>query len=67
MWDVDPSLLATFLKTSMKLLRDRKVVERLQELTENYTGKIKTPIEQRDVSKLGKHKKQKRCKMRMTT
>jgi len=37
----DPSLLASFLQTSMKLLSDRKVVEGLQELIYNCIGKNK--------------------------
>lgn len=41
--DVDPSLLATFLKTCMKLLRDHKAVERLQQMIENCMGKNKIP------------------------
>lgn len=41
--DMDPSLLATFLKTCMNLLQDSKAMEVLQELIDNYTGKIKTP------------------------
>lgn len=35
--EVDPSILATFLKTCMKILHDHKVVEGLQELTEKCT------------------------------
>jgi len=43
--DVDPLLLSTFLKKCMKLLRDRKIVEGLQELIDNCTGKVKPPLE----------------------
>jgi len=39
--DIHPSLLVTFLKTCMKFLRDRKVVEGLEELIDNCTRKNK--------------------------
>lgn len=65
--DVDPSLLATFLKTYMKLLRDKKAVEGLQELIDNFEGKDKNSPKQRTVRKLGKHKKRTGCEMRLTT
>lgn len=55
--DVDPSLLVTFLKTCMKLVRDRKVVEGLQELIYNYTCKNNPLPEHRVVLKVGKSKK----------
>lgn len=65
--DVNPSLLATFLKTCMKLLRDQKTVEGIKELIKNYVGKIKIPTEQHNMRKLGKHKKKNRHEMRLTT
>jgi len=40
--EVDPSVLANFLKTCMKFLRDKKVVEGLQELIDKCTNKEKT-------------------------
>lgn len=55
--DIDNSLLATFLRTCMKLLRDKKVVEGLQGLIDNCTGKFKPPLEKRVVCKMGKRKK----------
>lgn len=64
--DMDPLLLATFMKNCMKLLHDGKVVEGLQEIIENCMGKIKTPLEQRVVRKLCKHKKKIGCEMRLT-
>lgn len=42
-------------------------MEGLQELIGNYMGKIKMPLEQRAVRKMGKHKKWKGHKMRLTT
>ena len=42
--DVDPSLLDAFLKTCMKLLMDKKAVEGLQEIIDNFMGKIKIPL-----------------------
>lgn len=53
----DHSLLASFLKTCMKLLRDKKVVEGLQELIYKCTGKNKPLPEWRIVHKMGKGKK----------
>lgn len=37
--EVDPSVLATFLKTYMKLLHNQRVVKRLQELIDKCTNK----------------------------
>lgn len=54
--DVDPLLLATFLKTFMKFLHNKKEVQGLQELIEKCADKIKVPSKQRNVRKLGKHK-----------
>ena len=65
MQDVDPSLLATFMKTCMKLLRAKKVVEGLEELVENCIEKIKIPSEQRVLRKLGKHQKRTGHEMRL--
>lgn len=39
--EVDPLVLATFLKTCMKLLHDKKVVECLQDLTDKCANKEK--------------------------
>jgi len=55
--EVDPSVLATFMKTYMKLLHDRKAVEGLEELINKCESKAKIPIEQRTVRRIGKHKK----------
>lgn len=63
--DVDPLLLATFLKTCTKLLRDKKAVEGLQEPIKNCTGKINIPLEYHAVRKLGKHKERTGCEMRL--
>lgn len=64
--DVDPSFLTTLLKTFMKLLRDQKVVEGLQEFIENFSSQIKIPSEQCTMRKLAKHKKWTRRKMSLT-
>lgn len=53
---IDPSILATFLQTCMKLLRDQKAVEGLQDLIDKCANKEKTPTEQRKVRKIGNHK-----------
>lgn len=41
----------------MKLLREKKAVEGIQELIDKGVNKDKTPTKQRIVIKLGKHKK----------
>lgn len=43
--EVDPLVLATFLNTSISLLRDKKSVEELQERIKKCTNKEKTPVE----------------------
>lgn len=43
MQDVDPLMLATFLKTCMNLLCDKKAVVGLQELIDNFAGNIMVP------------------------
>lgn len=64
--EVDPSILATFLKTCMKLLHDQKVVKGLQGLINKFTNKEKTPTEQCTVRQIGKNKAQMGCEMRPT-
>lgn len=51
----------------MKLLRDQKAVEELQELIDNYAGKGKPLPEQRTVHKVQKGKKRIGQEMRLTT
>jgi len=51
----------------MKLLRDKKEVERLQEFINNYTGKNKPIPEKCAVNNVGKRKKRTGYKMRLTT
>ena len=41
--EADPSILTTFLKTCMKLLRDKKAVEGLQKLINKCTNKENIP------------------------
>jgi len=60
---MDPSMLTTFLETCMKLLRDNKVVKRLQELITRCVE----PGEPRVVWKLGKHALHTGREMRFTT
>ena len=52
--EVDPSMLITFLKTCMKLLRDSKAVKGLQELINRCVGN--TLGEPQMLRKTGKHK-----------
>lgn len=59
---MDPSMLATFLETCMKLLRDNKEVKGLQELITRCTGSGEPCM----VWKLGKHDLRTRREMRMT-
>lgn len=54
------------MKTYMKLLCDKKVVEGLQELIKKCANKGKTVVEKRTVRKIGKHKKRTGHEMRMT-
>jgi len=65
--EVDPSLLASFLQTCMKLLRDKKAVEGLQELIDKCTGKNNPLLEQCMVHKVDKSKKMIGHEMRLTT
>lgn len=65
--DIDPLLLAPFLKTCMKLLHDRKVVEGIQGLIDNCIGKVKPTPELCVVRKVGKSKKRTGREMRTTT
>lgn len=60
-----PSLLKYFLQTCMKLLRDQKEVEGLQNLIDNYTGKGKTLPQQRTMHKVDKSKKMTCREMRL--
>lgn len=55
--ETDPSLLTSFLQTCMKLLRDQKAVEGLQELIDNCTSKGKSLPEQHAVHKITKVRK----------
>lgn len=64
--DIECSLLVTFLKTCMKLLRDRKVVEGLQQLIDNCMGKNKPLSEQPALHKVGKRNKRTGRKVRLT-
>ncbi len=61
------SLLASFLKTCMKLLRDNKLVEGLQELIDNCTGKNNPIPKQCAIHKVGKSKKRIGREMILTT
>lgn len=65
--EVDPSILATFLENSMKLLHDRRVVEGLQDLIDKCANKENTPLEHHTVRNIGKHKAWTWCEMRLTT
>lgn len=64
--EMDPSMITTFLKTCMKLLRDSKVVKGLQELINWCTGKDGATGEPRIVIKLGKYKERTGHEMRLT-
>ena len=55
--EVDPLVLAMFLKMYMKLLHNKKAVEGLQELIDKCASKEKTPTKQRTARKNCKHKK----------
>lgn len=61
--EVDPSDLSMFLETCIKLLRDSKVVECLQELINKCTRKEKVPDGHWVVRKIGKHKVRMKCEM----
>jgi len=65
--EVDPSMLTIFLETCMKLLRNRRAMKGLQEITKKCTGKENSPNGHRIVKKNGKHKAIIGCKMRLTT
>lgn len=60
------SLLASFLQTYMKLLRDKKLLEGLQELIDHFIGKNKPLPKQRVVRKVDKSKKRIVHEMRLT-
>lgn len=62
--EMDPSILATFLETYMKLLRDRKAVKGLQELINRCAGT--TLGELLVAQKIGKHKTRTGGEMRLT-
>lgn len=64
--EVDSFVLTTFLETYIKLLRDSKVVEGLQELIIKCASKEKSADVHHVVRKTGKHKAQTRCEMRLT-
>lgn len=51
----------------MKLLRDRKIVEGIQELIANCRGKVKPTPKTHAIQKMDKIKKQIGCKMRLTS
>lgn len=65
--EANSSVLATFLKTNMKLLRYKKVVEGLQVLSDKCANKEKTHVEKHTMRKIGKHRKCTGCEMRLTT
>lgn len=65
--EVDPYILANFLKTYMKLFRDQRVVEGLQDLIDKCANKEKTPMEKHIVRKIGKHKARTGHGMRLTS
>ena len=62
--EMDPSMPKTFLETYMKLLCDSKAVKGLQELIYRCAGTM--PGESCIVCKIEKHKKRKRCEIRLT-
>lgn len=64
-YEMDPSMLTTFLETCMMMLHDRKVVKGLQELINRCTRN--TLGELRIVQKIGKHKERTGQEMRITT
>jgi len=62
----DPYVLTTFLETCTKLLHDSKVVKGLQELINKCAGKENALEGHHIVHKIGKHKAQIGCEMRLT-
>lgn len=54
--EVDPSILATFLKTCMKLLRDQKVVKGLQDLIDKCANKEEVLTKKHIVRNIGRNK-----------
>lgn len=62
--EMDPSMLSTFLETSMNLLRDGKDIKGLQELINKCAGNA--PEGLCVVRKIGKHKARTGCEMRFT-
>lgn len=63
---VDPSIFTMFLETCIKLLCDSKAVESLHELINKCVIKEKFLDGHQVVKKLGKHKAQTWCEMRLT-
>jgi len=63
--EVDPSMLTTFLETSIKLLSDSRVVKGLQELINKFFGRDNAFDGHRAVRKIGRHKMRTRCDMRL--
>lgn len=57
----------SFWQACIKLLRNKKVVENLQAMIDNYTEKEQPLIEQRVVNKIYKNKKRMGREMHMTT
>lgn len=64
--EVDPSIITTFLKTCMKLLRDSKALKHLQELINRCASKDSATGEPCMVRKLRKHKAKTGHEMRLT-
>lgn len=62
----DPTVLMSILQTCMKLLRDQKTIEGLQELIDNCTSKEKSWPKQCVVNKVNKNKKRIGRDMRLT-
>lgn len=61
-----PSVLTYFLQTCMRLLRDQKAVDGLQEIIDNCIGKAKLLPEQHALHKVDKSKKRIGREMRLT-
>jgi len=64
--EMDPSMLTTFLETSMELLCDSKAMKWLQELINKCASKENAPEGLRMVRKIGKHKARIGHEMRLT-
>lgn len=63
---VDPSVLTTFLETSIKLFCNGKSLKDLQELINKFSSKEKSPDRHHVVKKIGKHKARTGQEMRLT-